>query len=221
MPWQLYWLCSGSSWGVTLYVGEGEFSNFWPSLNLCVWNFKKSSQVQTIHKYSCGILADDITMCSSTSPGYSATYSWAVSCPWRRPVTTQSRGLLQPWDALKWHESHWQAQIKTHKQIFAKLSSNLPSTLSFLVGLGSEEKMRLVPLLVWHWYAPASFTNTELMVRLFPGTVSGRPSLYHRNSHSVEMFMWQRNETESSVCMRVCSGDCISWTLGFVSEGSH
>lgn len=116
--------------------------------------------------------------------------------------------------------SHSQSPIKTHGQIFGKFCNNLPSTLRFIVELGSEEKMRLVPLLVWHLYDPALFSKTELMVRLFPDTVMGLPSLYHRNSHPVETFMWQRNETESSVCIRVWSGDWISWTLGFVSVES-
>lgn len=71
----------------------------------------------------------------------------------------------------------------------ANLSNNQPSTLRLIAGLGSEEKMKLVPLLVWHLYDPALFSKTELIVRLFPGTAMGLPSLYHRNSHPVEMFM--------------------------------
>lgn len=124
------------------------------------------------------------------------------------------------WTFWRTQNIHWQAQIKAHRQIFDKLSNNLPSTLRFKVGLRSDKKMRLVPLLVWHSYDPAFFIHTELMVRLFPCTVSRLPSLYHTNSHPIEMFMWQSNETESSVYIRLCSGDWISWTLGFVSEGS-
>lgn len=116
--------------------------------------------------------------------------------------------------------SHSQAPIKTHGQILGKFINNLPLTLSFIIGLGSEMNMWLVPLLVLHLYDPVLSSKTELMVRLFPDTVMGLSSLYHRNSHPVETFMWQRNETESSVCIRVWSVDWISWTLGFVSEES-
>lgn len=116
--------------------------------------------------------------------------------------------------------SHSQVPIKKQGQIFEKLSNNLPLILRFIVGLRSEEKPELDPLLVWHLYNPASSSKTELMVRLFPDTGTGLSSLYHRNSHPVETFMWQRSETESSVCIRVWSGDWISWALGFVSEGS-
>lgn len=101
MPWQLYWLCSGSSWGVTLCMREGDCTSRWLFLNLHVWNFKNSCQVQTEHKRSCSILIDVITMCSSMCSRFFALYNWGPSCLWRRPVTTQSRGLFQPLDVLK------------------------------------------------------------------------------------------------------------------------
>lgn len=116
------------------------------------------------------------------------------------------------WSATK------QAQIKTCRQIFDKLSWNSRSTLRFLVSLLSEKKMGSVPLIGWHLYDPEFFTNKELMVRLFPDAESLLPSWYHRNLHPYETFMWQRNETASPVCNRSSAGNWLSWGLGFVSE---
>lgn len=101
MPRQLYWLCSGSSRGVTTCVTEGDWSSCWPFLNLHVWNFRNSCQVQIEPKRSCSILIDVITMCSSMCSRCFALHNWGPNCLWRRPVTTQSRGLFQPLDVLE------------------------------------------------------------------------------------------------------------------------
>lgn len=95
---------------------------------------------------------------------------------------------------------------------------NTPSTFTVTVSLLSDVNTLSFPLLTSQWYDPESLLFTESILKLFLYSWSGLPSLYHWYSHPEETVMWQQKETESSVCIKLCSGCCVSVTVGLASE---
>lgn len=175
MPRQVYWLCSGSFWGVTVYFSEGSILIGWSSLNLLNFCMFESSERWEYTQYTERI--------QKTLP---CSFNWCFWCalPCVVPsVLTFLHPTLEHqavrgedlWPTSQQdYRSLWALcrntikgvtnTLNTYTKLWAGRNKNAPCTSSLTTWLWSEWRTAWLPLLVWHLYDPVFFVPTEVMV---------------------------------------------------------